>query len=57
MKHELRRGKHTHKRWVVISPKRTKRLKKIKKIKKCAFCPGNEKLTPPETYRVKDGKK
>ncbi len=57
MKHELRQGKHTHRRWVVISPKRQKRPHGAKKGDVCAFCPGNERLTPPEIYRVEENGK
>ncbi|MDP3998912.1 MAG: DUF4931 domain-containing protein [bacterium] len=48
------------KRWVVISPHRVGRpgadeigLKGEKKV--CPFCSGNEKLTPPEVFRVGEG--
>ena len=52
--------------WVIIATERAKRPEdfiKKKKDKKvipahvpnCPFCPGNEKMTPPETYVVKDG--
>ncbi len=51
--------------WVIIATERAKRPEdfiKRKKEKKtlpayvatCPFCPGNEKLTPPETYVVPD---
>jgi len=57
MQHHLRKGKHTHKRWVVISPKRSKRPQAIKKQQACAFCPGNEHMTPPEVYRTEENGK
>lgn len=48
-------------RWVIISSKRQQRpneflvRKAEKKVKTvCAFCKGNEHLTPKETYRVED---
>lgn len=50
-------------RWVIIATERSKRPQQFisppeqheKEI--CPFCPGNEHLTPPETYRVeKNGK-
>lgn len=51
-------------RWVLISQKRGKRpnefitkLKPQKKFQKnCAFCPGNEHLTPKETFVLKSSK-
>jgi len=44
---------------VVIAPERNKRPKDVwdntKKISsKCPFCPGNEKLTPPDSFSLKD---
>jgi UDPglucose--hexose-1-phosphate uridylyltransferase len=52
--------------WVIIATERAKRpedfaKKKEKKIipayvATCPFCPGNEKMTPPETYVVPDAK-
>ena len=46
-------------RWVIIAPNRSKRPVEYKKekavTKKCAFCSGNESLTPPEIGRI--GKK
>lgn len=41
-------------RWTLLSATRKKRPHdfKKKKISKCVFCPGNEKLTPKETYRI-----
>jgi UDPglucose--hexose-1-phosphate uridylyltransferase len=51
---ELRQGKFDYKRWVVIAPKRAKRPHKSLKAKICFFCPGNEKLTPPEIFRVSE---
>lgn len=46
-------------RWVVISEGRAKRpielvKKRAKKNEVCFFCLGNEKLTPPEIYRVEE---
>jgi UDPglucose--hexose-1-phosphate uridylyltransferase len=51
--------------WVVIATERAKRPEDFAKKKKekkvlpahvptCPFCPGNEKMTPPETYVVPD---
>ena len=44
-------------RWVIISPQRISRPEDvtITKEKICPFCPGNEKITPPEVYRIGDG--
>lgn len=44
-------------RWVIISPQRISRPEDvaISKEKICPFCPGNEKITPPEVYRIGDG--
>lgn len=44
-------------RWVVLSPKRNARPDQIEKteVKKCPFCPGNEKMTPPEVFRIGAG--
>lgn len=43
-------------RWIVISPTRVDRPDDRKsaqaQVKVCPFCPGKEKLTPPELYRV-----
>ncbi len=50
-------------RWVVIAPIRGKRPKEYEQTPKplpsitaeeCPFCPGNEHLTPPEVYAVRD---
>ena len=47
-------------RWSYIAADRGKRVKQFKKIKAnkkdsiCFFCPGNEKLTPPEIGRIGD---
>ena len=41
-------------RWVIIAPGRIARPDQ-KKAAVCAFCPGNESLTPPEVYRVGEG--
>ncbi len=49
--------------WVIISPKRGNRPKQFitsarrKDDRNCSFCRGNESMTPPETYRVEEGKK
>lgn len=50
-------------RWVIIAENRGKRpqqfaqKKESRKVETCFFCPGNEKLTPPEIDRVeKNGK-
>lgn len=50
-------------RWSYIAKDRGKRAKQFKKSEEnisegsaCFFCPGNEKLTPPEIGRVGDGK-
>lgn len=48
------------KRWVVVAEQRAKRpdetgvqmRRKGKEPATCVFCPGNEHLTPPETYRI-----
>ncbi|MDH7476355.1 MAG: hypothetical protein QHH09_02680 [Microgenomates group bacterium] len=44
-------------RWVIISSQRLSRPedKLGKKNKSCPFCPGNEKLTPPEAIRFGNG--
>ncbi len=52
------------KEWVVISTERAKRPEDFKTVKekkqleewseKCPFCPGNEHMTPYETYVLKD---
>jgi UDPglucose--hexose-1-phosphate uridylyltransferase len=49
-------------RWIIISEGRGKRpsdnVKKEEiKSTSCAFCPGNEAQTPPETMRISDNKK
>jgi len=52
--------------WVIIATERAKRPKDFVKVKKekvvlpeyrenCPFCPGNENLSPPETFRIPDG--
>jgi UDPglucose--hexose-1-phosphate uridylyltransferase len=58
---ELRQDKTT-KEWVIIAPERAKRPQDSSKKKhdhelperedSCPFCPGNEKQTPKETYRL-----
>ncbi len=52
--------------WVVIATERAKRPDQFKRKEerkplpehdpRCPFCPGNEKMTPPETYVVPDTK-
>lgn len=45
-------------RWVIISPSRNARptiAQKPTAYHTCPFCPGNEKDTPPEVYRVGPG--
>ncbi|MCK9604227.1 MAG: galactose-1-phosphate uridylyltransferase, partial [Candidatus Omnitrophica bacterium] len=53
--------------WVIIATERAKRPRDFIKAKKeekplpeykegCPFCPGNENLTPGETFRLGDGK-
>ncbi len=49
-------------RWVIISTDRGKRpsdfptdIKENKETQNCPFCPGNEALTPPEIYAVRQG--
>lgn len=50
-------------RWVIISPGRSLRPNQEKKTTDvhtpslCPFCEGNEKLTPPELYRIGGGEK
>jgi UDPglucose--hexose-1-phosphate uridylyltransferase len=50
-------------RWLVVTKNRAKRPRDFikekpeRKEKVCPFCPGNEHMTPPETYRVGDAKK
>lgn len=47
------------KRWVVIAAARTKRPDDAayRQNSGCPFCPGNEKSTPPEVYRIGPGEK
>jgi UDPglucose--hexose-1-phosphate uridylyltransferase len=50
---------HTR-RWIVIAPKRKSRPDLYKEKEngngvKCPFCEGNEKMTPPETFRIGHG--
>lgn len=48
-------------RWVIIASNRGKRPQQHKNDKHgrwvefCAFCPGNEHVTPPELYRIPNG--
>ncbi|MFB3814570.1 MAG: galactose-1-phosphate uridylyltransferase [Terriglobales bacterium] len=61
---ELRQNRFT-KEWVIIATERAKRPEEmvVKREPKvvphyvptCPFCPGNEKLTPPEILRLPDG--
>ncbi|MFN4212708.1 MAG: hypothetical protein ACK4FL_01960 [Microgenomates group bacterium] len=48
-------------RWVIISPQRINRpeddFSQNKKKKLCVFCPGQEKMTPSETFRLGKGEK
>lgn len=47
-------------RWVIISPHRGARPEDNghkKRQKACIFCPGHEKLTPSEVYRIGSGEK
>lgn len=58
---ELRQNFAT-KEWVVIATERARRPEEMAKhherkpaasfVASCPFCPGNEKLTPPEVLRV-----
>jgi len=58
--HELRKD-YIFDRWVIVNTERAKRPKdfisqhpKIKESGSCPFCPGNEKMTPPEISRVEE---
>jgi len=58
--HELRKD-YIFDRWVIVNTERAKRPKdfikqraKIKDEGPCPFCPGNEKMTPPEIARVEE---
>lgn len=42
--------------WVVIAPKRSKRPDASHEKVVCPFCSGNEKMTPPELFRIGKGK-
>jgi UDPglucose--hexose-1-phosphate uridylyltransferase len=49
-------------RWVIIAPGRSARPSENKKEKQtatplCPFCVGNERMTPPELYRIGTGEK
>lgn len=46
------------KRWVIISPQRLSRPEdvSVSQDKICPFCSGNEKMTPPEVYRIGEDK-
>src|SRR5512146_2342926 len=58
---ELRQNRFT-KEWVIIATERAKRPEELVSkhdpkllpsyVSTCPFCPGNEKLTPPEVLRV-----
>lgn len=60
---ELRQNLAT-KEWVIIASERAKRPKEFVKkeekkiipefVAKCPFCPGNEAMTPPLTFSIKD---
>lgn len=57
---ELRKD-YIFNRWVIVNSERAKRPKDfikqhpvIKEKNHCPFCPGNEKLTPPEIARVEE---
>jgi UDPglucose--hexose-1-phosphate uridylyltransferase len=41
-------------RWVIISPQRINRPEDVSLTEEniCSFCEGNEKMTPPEVYRI-----
>ena len=61
--HELRKD-YIFDRWVIVNTERAKRPKdfikqhpKIAESGACAFCPGNESLTPPEIARVEENGK
>jgi UDPglucose--hexose-1-phosphate uridylyltransferase len=48
--------------WAIITPARKRRPKETKSeptaeqlIDNCPFCPGNERITPPEVFRVPNG--
>ncbi len=56
--HELRKD-YIFDRWVIVNTERAKRPRdfirqrpKIREEGPCPFCPGNEKMTPPEISRV-----
>ena len=61
---EIRQNRFT-KEWVIVATERAKRPEELcvkRDLKplphyseKCPFCPGNEKLAPPEVARVADG--
>ena len=64
---ELRQNPAT-KEWVIIATERAKRPHDFSKLSKdtrspdsyvasCPFCPGNENLTPPEEFAIRDGPK
>ena len=60
--HELRKD-YLLNRWAIISTERAKRPRdfvrehpKIKEEGPCPFCPGNERLTPPEIARIEEDK-
>ena len=61
--HELRKS-YILNRWVIINTERSKRPQdfikdrpKAKEEGSCPFCPGNEKLTPPEISRIEENGK
>ena len=59
---ELRQNFFT-KEWVIIATERAKRPKELARqqmpkklaalVESCPFCPGNEKMTPPEIYAIR----
>jgi UDPglucose--hexose-1-phosphate uridylyltransferase len=58
--HELRKD-YIFDRWVIVNTERAKRPRdfvrehaRIKEEGSCPFCPGNEKMTPPEIARVEE---
>jgi UDPglucose--hexose-1-phosphate uridylyltransferase len=58
--HELRKS-YVLNRWVIINTERAKRPQdfkkerpKVKEEGPCPFCPGNEKMTPPEISRIEE---
>jgi len=61
--HELRKS-YVLNRWVIINTERAKRPQdfarekvKVEEEGRCPFCPGNERLTPPEISRIEENGK